>query len=87
METDDELIYRICSEKEKIGTWEEVADILNDLLDENFSSSKYRKAYQYFTKMLDANQRKFVDYDEQVEELNNLKEELKKKELNYKHSM
>lgn len=81
METDDELIYRICSEKEKIGTWEEVADILNNLLDENFSSSKYRKAYQYFTKMLDANQRKFVDYDEQLEELNNLKEELKKERL------
>lgn len=31
-ETDDELIYRICSEKDVIGTWNTVADILNELL-------------------------------------------------------
>ena len=31
-ETDEELIYRVCSQKEAIGTWEDVKDILNSLL-------------------------------------------------------
>ena len=30
METDEELIYRICSEKDKIGSWQLVADVLNE---------------------------------------------------------
>lgn len=77
-ETDDELTYRICSEKEKIGTWKEVANILNELLGTNYDESKYRKSYQSFVKMLDANQDKFMDYNEQVEELNKLKDELYK---------
>ena len=76
-ETDDELIYRVCSQKEMIGCWQDVADILNDLLDENYNESKYRKAYQAFEKMLDANRDKFIGYEEQVEELKKLKEELK----------
>lgn len=80
-ETDDELTYRICSEKEKIGTWKEVANILNELLGTNYDESKYRKSYQSFVKMLDANQDKFMDYNEQVEELNKLKDELKKERI------
>ena len=31
-ETDEELIYRITGEKEQIGSWQDVADILNELL-------------------------------------------------------
>ena len=31
-ETDLELIYRVCSNKDVIGTWEDVAVILNQLL-------------------------------------------------------
>lgn len=77
-ESDDELIYRVCSLKEEIGTWEDIADILNDLLNQEYSSSKYRKAYQYFNKMLDANQSKFVDCETQLQELEELKEELRK---------
>ena len=30
METDEELIYRICSNKDKIGSWQDVADILTN---------------------------------------------------------
>lgn len=81
METDEELIYRICSMKEEIGTWEEVGSILNELLDQNYSESKYRKAYQSFQKMLDANQSKFVDSESQMEELENLKDELRKERI------
>ena len=39
-ETEDELIYRICSQKEQIGTWKEVRDILNNLLNYSYNESK-----------------------------------------------
>ena len=54
-ETEDELIYRICSQKEQIGTWKEVRDILNNLLNYSYNESTYRKKYQYFNKLLYAN--------------------------------
>ena len=31
-ESDEELIYRIASDKDKLGSWQAVADILNKLL-------------------------------------------------------
>ena len=39
-ESDEELIYRVCQHKEEIGTWEEVADILNKLCNTEYSESK-----------------------------------------------
>lgn len=77
-ESDDELIYRICSQKEQIGTWQDVADILNDILDHDFTESAYRKSYQYFGKMLEANQDKFVDSQEQLESIREEIQTLKK---------
>ena len=68
-ESDEELIYRVCSEKEKIGTWEDVAEILNKLLDEEYTSSKYRKQFQSFTKMLEANQSRFVTDSTYLEQI------------------
>ena len=51
-ESEEELIYRICEDKDQIGTWSDVADILNDLLNVNYSESTYRKKYSAFQKML-----------------------------------
>ena len=31
-ESEQELIYRICSEKDKIGTWYDVQNVLNSIL-------------------------------------------------------
>ena len=78
METDEELIYRVCSEKEKIGSWQEVADILNRLLGTEFTESKFRKSYQAFEKMLDANKGKFLDDDNYLKEITLQKRELAK---------
>lgn len=47
-ESDESLIYRVCSLKDEFGTWTEVRDILNDLLDKNYSESKYRKWYKAY---------------------------------------
>ena len=71
-ETDDELIYRICSQKDIIGTWNDVCDILNELTSNDYNESAYRKKYQAFQKILSANQAKFTDSSAQ---LSTIKEE------------
>lgn len=77
-ETEDELIYRICSQKEQIGTWKDVRDILNNLLNYSYNESTYRKKYQYFNKLLYANSSKFADSEAQLETLREEKRELEK---------
>ena len=68
-ETEDELIYRICSMKEAIGTWKDVSEVLNELLGYEYDESCYRKKYQSFQKILGANKNKFADGEKQIEEL------------------
>ena len=46
-----------------------MADILNELLNTEYTESKFRKTYQSFEKMLKANQSKFADTSAQLEEL------------------
>lgn len=77
-ETDEELIYRICSKKDEIGTWQDVANILNELTGNDFGESTYRKKYQAFTKLLNANQKIFSSTESQAEELRDLKRDLEK---------
>lgn len=77
-ETDEELIYRICNEKEQIGSWQDVADTINELTGNDYGESTYRKKYQAFQKMLSANQSKFVDSDAQLKEIEIQKRELEK---------
>ena len=77
-ETDEELIYRVCSDKDLIGSWQNVADILNELLGTEYTESKFRKQFQAFNKMLSANRSKFADSDEQIKEIEVQKRELEK---------
>ena len=77
-ETDEELIYRVCSDKNLIGSWQDVADILNELLGSEYTESKFRKQFQAFNKMLNANRSKFTDSDEQIKEIEVQKRELEK---------
>ena len=78
-ETDEQLVYRICSQKEIIGTWEDVADILNNLLGNNFSESAYRKKYQSFQRLLQENKSKFIEEDNYSKELDKKYEDIRKK--------
>ena len=80
-EQDEQLIYRICSEKEKIGSWQEVADILNDLLKTEYNESKFRKQFQAFQKMLESNQSKFSDINSQLEENKLVLDTIKKERI------
>lgn len=68
-ESDEELILRICNDKENIGTWNDVAEVLNSILGHNYTESAYRKRVQYFQKVLDANQSKFTSSAAQLQEL------------------
>lgn len=80
-ETDEELIYRICSKKDMIGSWQEVADILNELLGTEYTESKFRKQYQAFNKMLQANKDKFVESDNYSKELDKKYEDIRKERI------
>lgn len=77
-ETDEELIYRITGEKEKIGSWQGVADILNDLLGTEYTESKFRKQRQAFDKMLAANQGKFTTDEKMLEQIKEQRQELER---------
>lgn len=77
-ETDEELIYRICEDKDQIGSWNDVANIINELTGNDFGESTYRKKFQAFKKMLNANQSKFVDSDAQLKEIQLAQRELEK---------
>lgn len=50
-ESDEDCIYRICALKDELGyTWPEMAEILNEVLQKDYSDSKYRKDYTAFQK-------------------------------------
>ncbi|EXG87826.1 hypothetical protein K413DRAFT_4727 [Clostridium sp. ASBs410] len=80
-ETDEELIYRICSTKDEIGSWQDVADILNNLLNTEYTESKFRKQFQSFQKMLDANQSRILEDDNYLKELELKMEQIRKERI------
>lgn len=80
-ETDEEVIYRICMAKEEIGTWNEVADVLNNILGNEYTESKYRKQFQAFNKIMNANQNKILDANGYIDELENTRKELHKERI------
>lgn len=80
-ETDDELIFRICSEKDAIGTWRDVANVINSITGNSYGESSYRKKFQAFQKMLDANQKKFASVESQLSELRYERQKLEKEKV------
>lgn len=45
-ETEEQFILRVCRDKPIIGTWEDLASILNNELGKNHSESRYRKFWK-----------------------------------------
>lgn len=83
-ESDEELIYRICSQKDQIGTWEQVKDVLNELTGNDYGESTYRKRYQAFDKMIKANQGKFYDGSAMIEELKEQRRALEREKVKFR---
>ena len=77
-ESDDALIFRITGEKDQIGSWQDVADVLNELLGTNYSSSTFRKKRQYFDMMMGANEHIIFQDKNYVEEMKRERQELYK---------
>lgn len=77
-ETEDEFIYRICDNKDLIGSWNNVADKLNSELGHSFDESKYRKQYSIAKKMLPAMhvENLSTDLDEKIKELDKARQKL-----------
>lgn len=82
-ESEEEYIYRICSQKDIIGSWEEVADIINKELNYEYTESKYRKQYQAFTKMLEGNRTVFNSSSDEIKEIKKQKDELQKAKIQF----
>ena len=80
-ETDEELIYRITGEKDKIGSWQGVADILNELLGTEYTESKFRKQRQACDKMFAANQSKFSNDKAILDDIAEQRRELAKERV------
>lgn len=84
-------IYRICSMKDVIGTWDDVGKILNEQLGYEYTESKYRKQYQSFQKILESNsavarQAAAIcseDVDNQIRELRKERMKLQTEKLEY----
>ena len=83
-ETDEELIFRICNDKEQIGSWQDVANIINELTGNDYGESTYRKKYQSFQKMLSANQSKFADSESQLREIEDQIRELERMKIQFR---
>jgi hypothetical protein len=83
-ESDEELIYRITGEKDNIGSWQGVADILNKLLGTEYTESKFRKQRQSFDKMFAANQNKFYEDVDVLNEIKNQRKELEKEKIRFR---
>ena len=50
-ESDEQLILRVCQMKDELqATWDQIADILNDLLDKSYGESAYRKKWSRYQK-------------------------------------
>lgn len=66
-ESDEALIFRVCKDKEQIGTWRDVADILNSLLGTDYGESTFRKKYAAFNQMFEANRQLFSNTANELE--------------------
>lgn len=78
-ENEEQYIFRICSMKDGSGmTWQEIADIINKALNNNYTSSAYRKKYQYFQNGLKAHEKWAFSDDEYLKKIQEEKDELYK---------
>lgn len=78
-ESEDDYIWRMCESKESGKynlTWDELGDILNKELDEEYSSSKWRKNYQVMRKGYERAIIKNINNEKALEELKLAKIEL-----------
>lgn len=83
-ETDNALVYRICSDKESIGRWQDVCDILNTLLGTNYGESAFRKKFNSFKQIFESNRDKLTDSTVTLEELREEQRKLEREKIKFR---
>lgn len=81
-ETDDALILRICRDKDIIGSWEDVCEILNNLLDANYRPNTYRNRFQNYDKFRQADLG--ATESSLLEEIKEQRKELEKERIKFR---
>ena len=76
-----EYEYRICGCKDQIGTWQDVADLLNEQLGQEYTESKYRKQYQEMSKIVTIKPQLTCDKSELLEEIKEQRRLLEKAKI------
>ncbi|MGF6375087.1 hypothetical protein M2140_000121 [Clostridiales Family XIII bacterium PM5-7] len=77
-EPEDAYIYRICSDKSSIGTWEDVASLLNAELEHNWTESAYRKKYQAGINYIITNQDELFNSEGYLQKIKDERDALEK---------
>lgn len=78
-ENEEQYIFRICSMKDRSQmTWQEIADIINRALNNNYTESAYRKKYQMFQNGLKTCQKQVFSDGEYLEKIKEQTDELYK---------
>lgn len=81
-ETDDALILRICRDKDIIGSWEDVCEILNNLLGANYRPNTYRNRFQNYDKFPQADLG--TTESSLLEEIKEQRKELEKERIKFR---
>lgn len=77
LENEDEnaYIWRVCDNKDLIGTWQDVCNLLNEELHHDYNESWYRKMYQSFMMVFDSIKDKYFN-NEQLKQMEQKKQEI-----------
>lgn len=76
-----EYIFRVCSNKDLIGSWDDIAKLLNKELNYEYTECKYRKDFASFKKLFEANRARLVDGQQQLDDIRNASNELRKERM------
>lgn len=78
-ETSDQYFYRICKMKDTLGfTWPQIAEIMNDECGKDCGESAYRKEWNAFERIFNANADKLIGDGKYLEEIKEATDELYK---------
>ena len=83
-ESEEHLLMRLVSQKDQIGTWDDIARIMNELTGHSYGESCYRKKSTAFQKMFDANLDTVTDFGSYSESVMEQKRELEKAKIQYR---
>lgn len=78
-ENEDQYIFRICDMKDVTAmTWQDVANIINQALGNNYTESAYRKRYQMFQNGLKTCEKQVFSDNEYLKKIQDERKELEK---------